>query len=177
MTKVFRRLVTILLLWFSALPLWADDSYDALMAALAQADNQAQADQLSGEIWQFWLTAPDGAAQEVLDNAMQRRQAYDFLGALDHLDRLIDGWPDYAEGWNQRATVHFLRGDYAASLADVAETLAREPRHFGALAGKAMILFNQGNTPLAQIAVREALQYHPFLHERVILDIDAGEEI
>ena len=171
------RLLTALLMWFAALPLWADDNYEALMSALAQADNPAQAAQISGEIWQIWLTAPDPAAQEVLDNAMQRRQAYDFLGAIDHLDRLVQGWPDYAEGWNQRATVHFLRGEYEKSLADVAQTLAREPRHFGALAGKAVILFNQGRTPLAQIAVREALQYHPFLNERAILDLDTGEEI
>lgn len=177
MTQMLRRLFTALLLWLAAQPLSAEQSYDALMSALAQAENQAQAKQISDDIWQIWLTAPDAAAQEVLDNAMQRRAAYDFLGAIDHLDRLIKGWPDYAEGWNQRATVHFLRGDYVASLADVAQTLAREPRHFGALAGKAVILFNQGKTPLAQIAVREALQYHPFLNERVILDIDAGEEI
>lgn len=151
--------------------------YEALLAALAEAENRAQADRLSSEIWQIWLTAPDAAAQEVLDAAMDRRQAYDFLGAIDHLNRLVAGWPDYAEGWNQRATIHFLRGDLEASLADVEEVLAREPRHFGALSGRAVIYFQQGRIPLAQIAVREALRYHPYLNERFILDAVPGTDL
>lgn len=148
-----------------------------MLTALASAETREKADQLSGEIWQIWLTAPDETAQEVLEKALRRREAYDFLGAIDHLNRLIAGWPDYAEGWNQRATLHFLRGDLEASLADVAETLAREPRHFGALSGKAVIFFQQGKIPLAQIAVREALKHHPFLQERAILNLNPGTDL
>jgi len=153
-----------------AAPVWANDAaYEKLLSSLASAQSRSEADQLSKDIWAIWLTAPDEAAQEVLDAAMERRAARDFLGAIRHLDVLIASYSDYAEGWNQRATIHYLRGDYEASLADVAETLAREPRHFGAMAGKSVILFNQGKIALAQIAVREALQYHPFLNERAIL--------
>jgi len=155
----------------------AGERYEDPMSRLAGASSQAEADSLSSEIWRIWLTAPDPVAQEVLDAALSRRRARDYLGAILHLERLIKGWPDYAEGWNQRATVHFLTGNYEASLADVAEVLVREPRHFGALSGKAVILFRQGRTALAQIASREALRHHPVLRERAILDISAGIDL
>ncbi len=155
----------------------AQESYEDLMTALAAAQSRAEADTLSGKIWELWLTAPDEAAQAVLDEALLRRRNHDFMGAIRHLDRLVETYPDYAEGWNQRATMYFMVGDFEASLADVEEVLAREPRHFGALSGKAVILFRQGRVPLAQIAVREALKYHPFLSERFILDASPGTDL
>lgn len=151
--------------------------YEALMADLAAAETEAEAAGLVPRIWEIWLTAPDPTAQEILDTAMDRRQARDYLGALRELNRLVAEYPDYAEGWNQRATLHFLTGRFEASLADVDEVLKREPRHFGALAGRAVIYVQQGRIPLAQLAVREALEVHPFLAERAILEIPAGEDI
>lgn len=174
---LFRTMITALALSLVSLSAQAQDSYEDLLAALATSQTKAEADQLSNQIWEIWLTAPDDAAQEVLDAAMTRRQSYDFLGAIEHINKLIENYPDYAEGWNQRATLYYLRGEYEKSLADVAETLAREPRHFGALAGKSVILFNQGKQALAKIAVIEALKYHPFLNERAILLGIEGEEI
>jgi tetratricopeptide (TPR) repeat protein len=149
----------------------------ALLDALARSETPAEAQGYVPQIWSLWLTAPDAAAQEVLDAALERQRARDLLGALRHLDRLVAGYPGYAEGWNQRATVHFLAGNYDRSLADVAETLAREPRHFGALSGRATIYWRQGRLALAQLAVREALKVHPFLAERAILDLPAGKEL
>ena len=109
--------------------------------------------------------------------ALSRRSAYDYAGALKHLNILVESYPNYAEGWNQRATVRFLVGDYEGALADVEEVLKHEPRHFGALAGRGMIYFQQGRLPLAQLSVRNALRVHPFLAERAILDIPAGQEL
>lgn len=182
MTQLFRALRPVLLfLLLLPAPLMAQEDgpqdYEALLAALAGAESQAEADGLVPRIWNHWLTAPDPTAQEVLDAALERRRSYDFLGALGHLNLLVAKYPDYAEGWNQRATVYFAIGDFDASLADVAEVLAREPRHFGALSGRAMIYYRQGRLPLAQLAVRKALEVHPFLAERAILDIPAGDDI
>ena len=162
--------------WLGVAPLAADEA-DPLFDALAEAETEAEADGIARRIWQVWLTAPDPAAQELLNAAMIRRQARDFLGALQVLDRLVVAFPDYAEGWNQRATLHFMRGDFDASLADVAEVLAREPRHFGALSGMAMILYRQGNRPVAERALRKALEIHPFLRERALLEADPGTEL
>lgn len=167
----------IALFGFTTLHSSADERYETLLSDLAKSSSAVEAQRLSGEIWQIWLTAPDSAAQEVLDAALQRRQAQDFFGAVLELNRLIEGWPDYAEGWNQRATMYWILGDYDASLADVEEVLAREPRHFGALSGKAVILMDLGKVGLAKIAIREALKYHPHLNERAILRVAPGEEL
>jgi tetratricopeptide (TPR) repeat protein len=155
----------------------ANERYEALLSELAGSATKSEADRISGEIWQIWLTAPDPAAQMVLDAALERRMSQDFLGAIKELDTLIAGWPDYAEGWNQRATIYWMLGRFEASLADVEEVLAREPRHFGALSGKAVILAGQGKIGLAQIAVREALKYHPHLNEAAILGVNPGQEL
>lgn len=163
---------------FAALPLWADaERYETLLADLASAGSKGEAELLNKEIWDCWLTAPDETAQEILNAALERRANYDFLAAIEHVNRLIFAYPDYAEGWNQRATLYYLVGDYDASLADVDETLKREPRHFGALAGKSVILFNQGKIGLAKIAVREALKYHPYLNEAAILLAEPEQEL
>jgi tetratricopeptide (TPR) repeat protein len=174
-----RLLLSLFVPLFLMLPLGAaaNERYETLLGQLAQSQTSAEAQALSGQIWQIWLTAPDEAAQAVLDAAMARRQAQDFLGAISELDRLIEGWPDYAEGWNQRATMYYVIGAFEASLADVDEVLAREPRHFGALSGKAVILARQGKTALAQLAVREALKFHPHLNERAILRVNPGQDL
>ncbi len=184
MTRIFshaRTLLICLIMGFavpvSATAQDASAEYETLLDALRSAQSQSEADQLSAKIWDHWLTAPNEAAQAVLDAAMDRRQAYDFAGAIAELDRLVETYPDYAEGWNQRATMHFMTGDFDKSLADVEEVLTREPRHFGALAGKGMILFQQGKLPLAQIAVREGLKHHPYLRERAILEASPGTEL
>ena len=95
MSRLGQILTVLLLSGLAALPVGAEENrYETLMTDLAAAGSQAQADTLAGEIWRIWLTAPDEVAQEVLDSAMTRRQSYDFLGALNHLDRLVKGWPD-----------------------------------------------------------------------------------
>ena len=68
---------------------------------------------------------------------------------LDLLNALVDRLPDYAEGWNQRATVYYMLGNYEASLADIDKVLEFEPRHFGALSGRCMIYLAQGKRALA----------------------------
>ncbi|HUF57318.1 MAG TPA: hypothetical protein VMM55_12240 [Thermohalobaculum sp.] len=142
---------------------------EALFAALAAAATEAEAREIEGALWEFWLTAPDPEAQALLDRALDRRRWGDLEAAIEALDQLIAGWPDYAEGWNQRATVRFLRGEDDLSLADVAETLRREPRHFGALAGKALILIRQGRPAEAQLVLIEAVRIDPWLRERSLL--------
>jgi tetratricopeptide (TPR) repeat protein len=90
--------------------------------------------------------------------AMEREE---YPLALDVLDQVILIKPDFAEGWNKRATVYFLLDDYAASLADIRQTLALEPRHFGALAGLGMILESTGHEDRAMEVFRRALEINP----------------
>ena len=87
----------------------------------------------------------------------------DYPEALDILDQVIVLKPDFAEGWNKRATVHYLADDYASSVADIRQTLALQPRHFGALSGLGMILQETGQKEQAIVVLRKALAINPQL--------------
>jgi len=151
-------------------PSWATPEQDALFDALKNAPNEQASETIENEIWKSWLeAAPTPELQAKVETAMQRRNVHDFQGAKDLLDEVIATAPDYPEGWNQRAFVLFLQGNYEASLEDIERTLELEPRHFGALSGRAMIFMTLGRVKLGQKALREAVEIHPFLKERNML--------
>jgi tetratricopeptide (TPR) repeat protein len=130
---------------------------------------------VSDQLWIIWTTAPDETSQDLLDRGRERIRVADYEGAEEFFDDLIGYCPDYAEGWNQRAFVHHLRQNYVASLADITVVLALEPRHFGALAGRATVLLSMGRTKVGNVALREALKVNPWLIERH--QLSNGEDI
>jgi tetratricopeptide (TPR) repeat protein len=85
--------------------------------------------------------------------------------ALKLLDAVIKLRPDYTEAWNRRATIYYLKNDYGRSLADIQQVLAREPRHFAALAGLGMIMQELGDDKRALDAFRRALAINPHLEK------------
>ena len=95
--------------------------------------------------------------------ALKAIDSREFGRALDYLDRVLIMKPDYAEGFNKRATVFYLMDDYAKSLADIEQVLALEPRHFGALSGLGMILGEIGEEQQAIDVFRQALEGDPLL--------------
>ena len=139
------------------------------MAALRETGSETEAQPLNTQLWEIWTTAPDEIAQEILDSGMERRRIYDLAGAEQAFDRLIAYCPHYAEGYNQRAFVHFIREAYDLSLADLERTLEITPDHIGAASGKALSLINMGRELEGQIALRHALTLHPWLSERALL--------
>ena len=76
---------------------------------------------------------------------------------LQLLDGVVEFKPEYVEGWNQRATVYYLKKDYSRALADLAQVLSREPRHFGALFGVGVIMQEFGDDKRALDVYRRAL--------------------
>jgi tetratricopeptide (TPR) repeat protein len=150
---------------------------ERLFHFLAMARNEAEGRAMEGEIWRHWMLAPDAASADLMARATERRRNYDLAGAIEILDELVERAPDWAEGWNQRATVRFMQGDFEGSLADIEETLQREPRHFGSLAGMAIILMQQGRAEQAQATLRRAIAIHPFLRERGLIVPLPGEDI
>lgn len=158
----------------------APDHRAALAALIAKAQNAPDArvaQRLSGEMWLLWRDAPDARAQALLDHGIARREAYDFEAAYEALDELVAYCPDYAEGYNQRAFVQFLRADYVSALEDLERALELTPTHIGALSGKAMSLMGLGRTMAAQSTLRAALALNPWLAERAMLVEPAGEDI
>jgi tetratricopeptide (TPR) repeat protein len=141
----------------------------AIMAELVEAPDEMTGQRLQADLWRLYTRAPDQPAQELLDEGMRQRESYDWLGALSTFDRLVAYCPDYAEGWNQRAFVEFLRQDYDAALADLEVALRLAPDHIPARAGLAVTLLQKGEIEAGQQVLRDALALNPWLPERGLL--------
>lgn len=151
---------------------------ETLFRALRAARTEREGHIAEDAVWRMWMAeAPTAEIREAVAEAMRRREAYDFAGALALLDRVVADAPAYAEGWNQRAFIRFLRDDPDGALDDIERALALEPRHFAALAGKATILMRQGRVEAGQAALRRAVEIHPWLKERGMLIPVPGEAI
>ena len=112
-----------------------------------------------------------------MDQVLDLRGARDHAGAIALLDTLVAKEPQWAEAWNQRATLRYVIGDFEGSLADIDRVLALEPKHFGALSGQAIILMHQGKMAAGQLALRKAVEIDPFLSERALLMEPQGQDI
>ena len=93
-------------------------------------------------------------------------EAQQYPLALSLLDKLVAWEPDWAEAWNQRATVKFIIGDLDGAMADINQVLKLEPRHFGALSGRVLIYLQQGKRDLALMDMIKALAIDPWLTEK-----------
>src|ERR1700744_4877971 len=136
---------------------------DCLFGALKAAPDEASAKHVEGRIWAIWLQTPSDTVALLMTRAKTAMEAQNSDVALKLLDAVIKLRPDYVEGWNRRATLYYLRNDYAHSLSDIEQVLAREPRHFGALAGLGMIMQDIGDDKRALDAFRRALAVNPHL--------------
>jgi tetratricopeptide (TPR) repeat protein len=139
---------------------------DQLFDALRTAQDPETAQQLDRAIWAVWTNPSDPVLHERMRAVLLARGTGNIAEALRLLDKLVVDFPDYAEGWNQRATIHYIMGNLDLSLADCAKVLELEPRHFGALSGRALIYLSQGKRALALKDMAAALAVHPFLSER-----------
>lgn len=157
--------------WAQTCPAPPDHSvrFAELVEAARAAPSEAAARPLNNQMWELWADAPDEAAQELLDRGMKRRSSYDFVGAIEDFDRLIAYCPDYAEGYNQRAFVNFIRQDYAAALTDLNRAIELSPAHIAALSGRALTYFGLGQVEAAQADLKVAVGLNPWIPERGML--------
>jgi tetratricopeptide (TPR) repeat protein len=149
-----------------AAPAYADEKLDALFAQLREAPDAITANRIDRAIWAEWTNPPDPELAMRMRDVLVARYSDDIAGALALLDQLVVDYPDYAEGWNQRATIRYMIGELELSLEDCAKVLELEPRHFGALSGRAIIYLQLGRRALALKDMAAALAVHPFLSER-----------
>ena len=140
-----------------------DPELDRLFSALLGADDFAQGSRITEEIWQRWRQVDNTVIGDLLASGITAMNAHDLGLALDSFDQVIQKAPEFAEGWNKRATVYYLMGEYNHSIRDIRQTLLLEPRHFGAMAGFAWILLYQRDFEMAEHVLRRALSVNPFL--------------
>ena len=138
---------------------------DFLFGALKAAPDDASAKAVEARIWAIWLQTPSDTAALLMLRAKAAIDARQMDVAVKLLDATIKLRPDFVEAWNRRATVYYLQNDYGRSLADIQQVLAREPRHFGALAGLGMIMQELGDDKHALDAFRKALAVNPHLEK------------
>ena len=140
-----------------------DETLQQLFSNLQQADDGETANDIALKIWDRWMsTSGDTATDELMERGVYYMQTGNLQVAEDVFSNIIEKHPDYAEAWNKRATVRFLRSNWSGSADDIAQVLAIEPKHFGALSGLAMIRLHQGEYSSALSIYEKVLEIHPF---------------
>jgi tetratricopeptide (TPR) repeat protein len=112
-------------------------------------------------LWQIWGRSGNPTIDALYQRGLKQMDASDLAGALVTFNRIVRQQPGFAEGWNKRATVLYLTGEYAQSLKDCEQVLKRNPNHFGALSGMGQIYMRLGDLPRAIQALERALALHP----------------
>lgn len=141
----------------------AQPSLDMLFEQLQETRNPIEAKQLERKIWEAWGRTQSDTLDALMQGGIAVMDKGDYKRAQDIFSTMIELKPDLAEAYNKRATVRFLAGDYAGSVADIERTLKFEPRHFGALAGLGTIMERLDNLPEALRAWRRALAANPHM--------------
>lgn len=137
---------------------------DAELAATAEA-----------LLWSAWCRSGNPETDRLFRagvDAMQNRRLEE---AEELFSRVIQRQPEFAEGWNKRATVRYLRKNFSGSVADCQQTLARNPNHFGASSGQGLCHLSLGQFREAAVCFRRTLEIHPHL-DAVRMNLAAAEE-
>jgi tetratricopeptide (TPR) repeat protein len=154
---------------------------DELFSRLAAAKEETEANGVASLIERRWMRSGSDTADLLMSRAGEAIKAKDYPLAIELLDRVIALQPGWAEAWNRRATAFYLLDDPVSAIADLRQVLAREPRHFAALAGLGHIYMASGDKARALDTFRRALAIHPYLDpvrttvERLTPEIDGRD--
>ena len=132
----------------------------ALRQALrdADADTREHAEQA---MWRIWERSGNQQVDRLYQSGVEQMKSGELRKAIATFTRIVELKPDFAEGWNKRATLYFLTGEYRKSLADCAEVIKRNPYHFGALAGYGQIYLRLEDYDRALDYFQRALEVNP----------------
>ena len=164
LNRTVAALLAVFLLGVGALAQTAaqTSTLDDLFSRLKEADERSSG-RIEREIWNEWSKSGSPAFDLLLQRGRDAMAAGNTQEAIDHFTALTDHAPEFAEGWNARATAYFQAGMYGPSIDDIAHTLTLNPRHFGALSGLAAI-YEQLDKPAKALEIyRAALAIHPHL--------------
>jgi tetratricopeptide (TPR) repeat protein len=146
--------------WFALSGSAADA--DLLLDRLADEDEQLRAD-AEGAVWVLWSRSGDAEVDSLLQGGVRDMNQGRMAQAVETFTRVIERKPDFAEGWNKRATAYYLMNDLDQSLKDCDEVIKRNPNHFGALSGYGLIYIKRGELERALEYFERALAIDPNL--------------
>lgn len=135
---------------------------DTLFDELKSSD-AASSQRIEQEIWTEWSKSGSPAMDLLLERGRKAMAEGDLDAAIEHLTALTDHAPDFAEGWNARATAYYQKGELGPAVRDIAKVLTLNPRHFGALSGLGMIFEELDQPEKALEVYKAALAIHPHL--------------
>lgn len=138
---------------------------DAYFLELKREAEPASARRIADRIWAEWRISDSATANQLMEWANDAIRDKRYFTALDLLDQVTVLMPDFAEGWNRRATLHYIMDNHAKSMADINIVLQLEPRHFGALMGMASILSAAGSDEAALGTYLKVLEVYPAMRE------------
>ena len=164
MRTIFNLILVCLFLVGGTRPVQADQNdprLPSLFALLEMATNVGEGFYAERIIWSIWTQHSDQKISALMRNGGEFMASRDYKNAHEVFGRIVEWVPNFAEGWNKRATVRYLMGDHEGSIRDIKRTLALEPRHFGALSGLGLIYMAIEKPKSALKAFEKTLEIHP----------------
>ena len=119
-----------------------DARLENLFEILSKTESDIQINEVTSSIWDIWYETNDPSIEADFYRGLESMRTGDLIMAVAFFTRVIDKNPNFAEGWNKRATVYYMLGKFDSSMMDIHETLKLEPRHFGAMDGMGLIFIH-----------------------------------
>ena len=160
--KILRLfLLNICLVPYLAYPDQTDARLNDLFLTLTASSDLSTIRETESQIWEIWFQHPNEDVEKIMQMGVDRMNYNRYADAMLIFTQLIESYPDYAEGWNRRATLHYVLGNYEESIKDIEQVLTLEPRHFGALSGLGLVYLQQNQLSKAKQAFENLIDIHP----------------
>ena len=161
---MYTRILTVAVLIFYSNLVPADqtdDRLETLFITLSSSSDKQVIRATENQIWDIWFAHPNSDVERLMQIGVQRMNANRQSEAMIIFSQLVENFPDYAEAWNRRATLHYILGNYQESIDDIERVLSLEPRHFGALSGLGLVYLQLDQLRKAKEAFEDLIEVHP----------------
>tara|TARA_Y100000766_G_C18814346_1_gene559662 strand:- start:134 stop:682 length:549 start_codon:yes stop_codon:yes gene_type:complete len=138
-----------------------DDRLENLFITLSSSSDRQVIRSTENQIWEIWFAHPNSDVERLMQIGVQRMNNNRQSEAMIIFNQLVENFPNYAEAWNRRATLHYIVGNYQESINDIERVLALEPRHFGALSGLGLVYLQLDQLSKAKQAFEDLIEVHP----------------
>ena len=169
MSVFFKILFILLIFTFSLKADQFDQRLDILFDQLLEKDDDLEINLITKNIWKIWHETNDPKIEADFYRGLESLRTGDLIMSIAFFTRVIEKNPNFAEGWNKRATVYYLIGEYEKSQNDIDKVLKIEERHFGALAGQGLVNIQLENYEKAILSYKLVQQIYPSMQSPKIM--------